>query len=348
MKPFVYKSFSISLLVLSLLLLTHCRGKEEGKQEAAATVNYAAATTPDFCADSAYRYVKEQLDCGLRTPNSKGHTLCRDYLARQMRRFCDTVYMQDFNVTLWNGTATRGTNIIASLNPTSQKRIVLAAHWDSRLWADHDPDSTKHKTPLMGANDGASGVGMLMEMARAMQSLPPSVGIDFIFFDMEDQGVPEWSDAYEDNTWCLGAQHWSKNKHIPFYQALYGVLFDMVGTAQPRFTKEEFSRQYAPGITDKLWKTAAALGYAGIFIDLETAPILDDHMYVNQQGNIPMVDIVQNSLETNFFKYWHTTGDNIDCVDANTLKVVATVVMKTIYGDYPTAARSNSTATQSE
>lgn len=337
MKQFIHQTLSLGLLLAGALLFVHCGGKGSDKQDATPSVNYAEAATPDFCADSAYRYVKEQLDCGLRSPGSKGHGQCREYLARQMRRFCDTVYLQDFNATLWNGTKTRGTNIIASLNPASQSRIVLAAHWDSRLWADHDPDSSKHKTPLMGANDGASGVGMLMEMARAMQSLPPSIGIDFIFFDLEDQGTPEWADAYEDNTWCLGAQYWAKNKHVPFYQAVYGVLFDMVGTATPRFTKEEFSRRYAPGVTSKLWKTAAALGYGSVFIDMDTDPILDDHMYVNQQGNVPMVDIVQNSLETSFFKYWHTTGDNLDCIDRNTLKTVATVVMKTIYGDYPAA-----------
>jgi Zn-dependent M28 family amino/carboxypeptidase len=341
MKQFICKTFAISIVATGLFLLAGCHGHKDNKQEVAATVNYAAAVTPEFSADSAYRYVKEQLDCGLRSPNSKGHTLCREYLAKQMQRFCDTVYLQDFNTTLWNGTQTRGTNIIASINPESQNRIVLAAHWDSRLWADHDPDSTKHKTPLMGANDGASGVGMLMEMARIMKSMPPSIGIDFVFFDMEDQGVPEWADSYEDNTWCLGAQYWAKNKHVPFYTATYGILFDMVGTDQPRFTKEGFSRQYAPGITDKLWRTAAALGYSNVFIDMDTDPILDDHMFVNQQGGVPMVDFVQNSLGTSFFKYWHTTGDNLDCINQNTLKLVATVVMKTIYGDYPAATKQS-------
>lgn len=331
-----HKLLAVTLLTAAVTLAACHRGEKNASEVAAGPmVDYAAAKIPDFCADSAYRFVEEQLGCGVRTPGSKGHSECRSYLANQMRRFCDTVVLQDFSTTLWDGTAARGTNIIASLNPGCQERILLGAHWDSRLWADHDKDQAQHKTPIMGANDGASGVALLMEMARVMAQMPPSIGIDFIFFDMEDQGIPEWADAYKDDTWCLGSQYWAQNKHVPFYSAVYGVLFDMVGTKEPRFTKEGFSRQHASGVTDKLWKTAAALGYGGVFVDVPTDPILDDHMYVNQQGGVPMVDIVQNSTNASFFEHWHTTGDNLSCIDGNTLKLVAETVMKTIYGDYP-------------
>ena len=214
---------------------------------------------------------------------------------------------------------------------------MLSAHWDSRQWADQDLDTNNWRKPLSGANDGASGVGLVMEMARVMSQMPPDVGVDFVFFDVEDQGIPSWENRYEDNTWCKGSQHWAQNRHIPYYTAVYGILFDMIGTPEPRFTKEYISRQYAPGLTDKLWQCAAALGYGNIFVNQNTDPILDDHLYVNQIAGIPMVDIVQNSTTTSFFTHWHTTTDNLDAISPRTLEMVATVVMKTIYADYPAA-----------
>jgi hypothetical protein len=182
-----------------------------------------------------------------------------------------------------------------------------------------------------GANDGASGAAVLLEMARIMSQMPPSVGVDFILFDVEDQGQPEWAETYDDNTWCKGSQHWAQNRHTPVYTAVYGVLFDMVGTHEPRFTKEQVSRTYAPGLTDKLWNAAAALGYGNIFVNQSTDPILDDHLYVNQIAGIPMADIVQNTEGSSFFPKWHTVGDNLDCINRQSAKIVADVTMKVIY-----------------
>ncbi|MDY5969606.1 MAG: M28 family peptidase [Bacteroidales bacterium] len=332
------KRLSHLLAICALSLATgFFLGCKNGQPEptAESTTNYASAQTPAFSADSAYQFVARQVAFGYRAPGLKGHDACAAYLFDAMRRFCDTVVLQHFNATLWDGSRAKGTNIIASINPQSEKRILLCAHWDSRLWADHDPDEANHRTPLLGANDGASGVGILMEMARVMKQMPPSAGIDFIFFDLEDQGIPEWAKSYEDNTWCLGSQYWAKNKHLPYYRAVYGILLDMVGTDKPRFTKEEVSRRYASGITDKLWRTASALGYGNVFVDQNTDPILDDHMYVNQIAGIPMTDIVQNSPESSFFPHWHTIGDSLAVINKETLALVANVVMKTIYGDYP-------------
>ena len=156
----------------------------------------------------------------------------------------------------------------------------------------------------------------------------------FIFFDVEDQGVPEWAETYEEDSWCKGSQFWSKQPHVPYYQAVYGILLDMVGTQSPRFTKEEFSLQYAPGVTAKLWNAAAAIGHGNVFVDQKSDPILDDHLYVNRLANIPMVDIVQNTPGCSFYPYWHTVKDDINAIDANTLGIVGNVVMKVIYGDY--------------
>lgn len=315
-------------------MLAGCKHKQPAVQDTH-VVDYAQVAVPAFSADSAYRYTAEQLAFGNRIPGSRAWRQCADYLAKKMDQWCDTVMVQEFSATLWDGSRVPGRNIIASLNPQAGKRVLLAAHWDSRQWADHDPDDSRHEQPVPGANDGASGVAALMEMARTMSAMPPSVGVDFIFFDVEDQGIPEWSDVYDDNTWCKGSQHWAQNRHVPYYTAVYGVLFDMVGTAEPRFTKEQVSRYYAPGLTDKLWAVAAALGYSQIFVNLNTDPILDDHLYVNQIAGIPMVDIVQNSPNVSFFQHWHTTTDDLESVNAESLKIVATVTMKTIYGDYP-------------
>ena len=324
----------------SLLLFFACKSNTENGDSTVAIessiVDYTTVAIPDFSADSAYAFVEKQLSFGDRIPGSKGWRQCADWLAAQMRRWCDTVIVQDFNTTLWDGSSVPGKNIIASLNPNSGKRILLAAHWDSRQWADHDKSDAKHHSPVPGANDGASGVGALMEMARVMSAMPPSVGVDFIFFDVEDQGTPEWAEKNASaDTWCKGSQHWARNNHVPFYSAVYGILFDMVGTLQPRFTRERISTYYALGLVDKLWNAAAALGYGHIFVNQETDEILDDHYYINSIAGIPTVDIVQNSGTTSFFEHWHTVTDDINSVSRESLAIVARVTMKTIYGDYP-------------
>ena len=316
-------------------MLAGCKHKTTDVAGVTSSIDYTKVAVPAFSADSAYAAVQAQLSFGNRIPGSKGWERCADWLASQLQRHCDTVIVQTFRATLWNGATVPGRNIIGSLNPQADKRVLLAAHWDSRSWADHDNDEDLHHSPVPGANDGASGSAVVLEMARIMRQLPPSVGVDFVLFDVEDQGIPEWSDLYEEDSWCLGSQYWAKNPHVPYYKAVYGVLFDMVGTSEPRFTKEHVSRSFAPSITDKIWSAAAALGYSNIFDNTKTDAILDDHYYVNQIAGIPMVDIVQNSPNISFFAHWHTTTDDLSTVSAETMRIVATVVLKTIYGDYP-------------
>ena len=335
-----YTRFSLTILGLAVaitaltLLTVRCtrKGVQQQPVEAPAT-DYSKVTTPEFNVDSAYSYVVDQLAFGYRHPGTKGHEQCAAYIARRMSGWCDTVIVQPFSTTLWNGQTVQGKNIIASLSPEKEKRVVLAAHWDSRQWADHDTDTTNWRKPLLGANDGASGVAVLMEMARVMSAMQPNMGVDFVFFDVEDQGIPEWAGRYEDNTWCKGSQHWAKNPHRMFYTAEYGILYDMVGTATPRYTKEEISMNFAPGLMKKVWSCAEALGYGNVFVDELSGAILDDHLYVNQILRIPMIDIVQNSPMYSFDQNWHTVGDNKDAVDKNSLKIVATVSMKVIYGE---------------
>ncbi|MCR4659537.1 MAG: M28 family peptidase [Bacteroidales bacterium] len=341
--PWLIKTFkninpikpTVGLMGLALLaLLWSCTGKRQAPQAPAAK-DYTQVTAPAPCADSAMAFATAQLAFGPRIPGSRAAAQCRHYIASNMARWVDTVIMQPFGATLWDGTEVRGTNIIASLNPQAPQRVLLAAHYDSRLWADHDPDPNNQHSPVPGANDGASGSALLMEMARVMSQMPPSVGVDFIFFDLEDQGTPDWADNHADNTWCKGSQHWGQTPHTPFYKAQYGILLDMVGSHQPRFTKEEISRHFAPGLTDKVWQVAAAIGHGAMFVQQNTDPILDDHLYINQLTGIPTIDLVQNSPECSFFTHWHTTSDNLDALDPRTLEAVARVVLTTIYADYP-------------
>lgn len=321
---------------VTVLLFAGCHRSSPSASSQSQAIDYAQVAVPQFSADSAYRFVADQVAFGPRTPGSAGQARCAAYLVRQMRRWCDTVIVQDFPAVLWDGREVRGKNIIASIEGAGKatRRILLAAHWDSRLWADHDPTEANRRKPIDGANDGASGVGVLMELARIISANRPQVAIDFVFFDLEDQGVPEWADCYEENSWCKGSQYWSGHPHVPYYTAAYGVLLDMVGTPHPRYTKEQFSVQYAGSVMNKMWAAAAALGYADIFVNQETDPILDDHLYVNRQANIPMLDIVQNSTGGSFFPHWHTLGDNMEQVDSNSLRITGEVVLKTIYGDY--------------
>lgn len=324
----------IAIIAACLLVLAGCKNNNTTPADPIALTDYAAIVTPEFDADSVYLFVKTQTDMGFRTPGSKAHNACADYIAKTMRRWCDTVIVQPFTTTLWNGQKVDGKNIIASLAPERDKRILLAAHWDSRMWADHDLDTNNWRSPVPGANDGASGTGLLMEMARIMSAMPPDVGVDFVFFDIEDQGITEWAGRYEDNTWCKGSQHWAKNPHRLFYQAQYGILYDMVGTDNPRFTKEEISMNFARGLMDKMWQCAASLGYSSIFADELSDAILDDHLYVNQILRIPTIDIVQNSPNCSFYPHWHTVNDNLEAVNKETLKIVATVSLKLIYADF--------------
>ena len=329
----------VTIVCMALLLLAACHGGADKKgQSAANTINYSSVATPHFDADSAYSFVAAQVACGYRTPGSEGQRRCADYLVRQMRRWCDTVIVQDFPATLWDGSEVHGKHIIATINArpgsTATGRVLLGAHWDSRMWADHDPNPDNHRKPFDGANDGASGVGVLMELARALATDRLDVPVDIIFFDVEDQGTPEWAADYVADSWCKGSQYWSRNPHMPFYSATFGVLLDMVGTEAPRYTKEEFSRQYASGILNKIWSVADAVGYGKMFQNVETDPILDDHYYVNRLSNTPMIDIVQNTSGCSFFKHWHTMGDNMEHVDKKSLEAIGVVLLKTLYGDY--------------
>ena len=288
---------------------------------------------PAFDADSAWVFVENQVKFGPRVPNSEAHVACGNYLTSELKRFGAQVYEQEATLTAYNGTQLKAKNIIGSYNPENSKRVLLFAHWDSRPYADHDKDPANHKKPIDGADDGASGVGVLLEIARKFSIKSPAIGIDIIFFDAEDYGTPEFVKEYKENTWCLGAQFWAKNPHVKGYKADFGILLDMVGAKNASFFKEATSMRYAPQIVEEVWSTARDLGYGKFFINAEGGAITDDHQYVILGRNIPCIDIIYTDPESDngFGPHWHTQNDTMDNIDRETLKAVGQTVLQVVY-----------------
>ena len=288
---------------------------------------------PAFDADSAWVFVENQVKFGPRVPNSEAHVACGNYLASELKRFGAQVYEQEATLTAYNGTQLKAKNIIGSFNPENSKRVLLFAHWDSRPYADHDKDPANQMKPIDGADDGASGVGVLLEMARQFSIKSPAIGIDIIFFDAEDYGTPEFVKEYKENTWCLGAQFWAKNPHVKGYKADFGILLDMVGAKNASFFKEATSMRYAPQIVEEVWSTARDLGYGKFFINAEGGAITDDHQYVILGRNIPCIDIIYTDPESDngFGPHWHTQNDTMDNIDRETLKAVGQTVLQVVY-----------------
>ena len=317
------------ILILSVLLFS-CGNAQNGKTGQNAQQDIVDA--PIFNPDSAYLYVKKQVDFGARVPNTDAHKACAAYLSNELRRFGAEVTEQHATLKAYDSTILNSVNIIGAFNPEKTIRILLAAHWDSRPFADNDHDVNNYNKPVLGANDGASGVGVLLEIARLMNEKLPEVGVDIIFFDSEDYGQPYfYRQAEVPNSWCLGSQYWAKNPHIPNYHARYGILLDMVGAAGASFKKDKISMIYAPHVVIKVWTKAQSLGYASLFRDEEGGYITDDHVYINELAGIPCIDIID--FDDGFFEHWHTVNDDMKNIDKNTLKAVGQTLLVVIYNE---------------
>lgn len=326
------------IIISALMLLASCNNAPK-KASSSTTAEKPSVAVPVFCADSAYNYVAKQLAFGPRVPEGQAHAKCCAWLCNQLKQSADTLFVQEFKTRLYNDKTISGKNIIASFNPDARKRIVLASHWDSRPFADHDPDMKNWNTPIPGANDGASGVGILIEMARLFSQTPlrEGLGVDIVLFDLEDYGIPAFDGKlYRHDSWTLGSEYWSQHPHRAGYQANLGVLLDMVGAPNPVFPKEYYSQQYAAWWGNKIWKKARELGYGEYFPSRFGQAINDDHLPMNSIAGIPTVDIihlVDDSSNGSFYQYWHTLGDNIDQIDKNTLGMVGTVLCNVIYNE---------------
>ena len=321
------------------MALCSCGQRSSNAQpETVTEVKQATVTAPAFNADSAYAYIDRQVAFGYRVPNMPGHKACGDYLAAELKRFGAQVYEQEMTLTAYDGTKLDCRNIIGSFNPEQEKRILLFAHWDTRPYSDEDPNPANHRKPIDGADDGASGVGVLLEIARQIGMKAPNVGIDIAFFDAEDYGVPEFAKEQYDNTsdtWCLGSRFWGRNPHKPGYKAQFGILLDMVGARDAVFYKEYISMRYAARYVDEVWEKARNLGYGKYFINANGGAITDDHEAVIEETGIPCLDIINYdpNTEEGFRVHWHTQNDNMNVIDRDVLKAVGQTVMEIIYGN---------------
>ena len=291
---------------------------------------------PAFCADSAYLFCQQQCDFGPRTMNSKAHDDCEQWIIQKFQSYDLTVIPQKTVLQGYDGMSLRSTNIIASYKPELTSRVLICAHWDSRPWADNDPDEANWHKPVMAANDGASGVAVMLEIAR---QLPDSlnIGIDFICFDAEDYGYPQWETGYDPgDTWALGSQYWAANPHKQGYTARYGILLDMVGGQGAQFYQEIMSKRYADSIVDKVWRAASVVGYGSFFPVREGIGITDDHIPVNTVAKIPCIDIIPyypTCEQSSFGPTWHTVNDDMAHIDKNTLQAVGQTVIQVLFSE---------------
>ncbi|MDR1003537.1 MAG: M28 family peptidase [Prevotellaceae bacterium] len=326
------RKYLLILLGGTLLAAMACGNRARKPADNTAATHTPTVDVPLFNADSAYRYVKEQVDFGARVPNTPEHVACGNYLAEKLAAFGAVVTNQHVNLPAYNGTMLKARNIIGSYRPEAKKRIALFAHWDSRPWADADPDATKHYTPVLGANDGASGVGVLLEIARHLQTSQPALGVDIVLVDAEDYGAHRaYTGMHREEYWGLGAQYWARNPHVQGYRARFGILLDMVGGKRAIFRYESYSQEFASSINKKVWQAAARLGYADTFVARTGGLVTDDHLFINRYAGIPTIDIVPYSEYSDFFEYWHTVKDDMDAIDRTTLQAVGQTVMQVVY-----------------
>lgn len=314
------------LFLCALVLINACKNdKASSTPTKSETSNLVI---PSFKADSAYQFIVDQVEMGPRVPGTDAHKAFIDWSANKLRGYGAEVILQDFETDTPYQKSVKGTNIIAQFNPVYKKRLVLAAHFDSRYHADQDDNEVEKKKPVDGADDGASGVGVLMEIARILSSNEIKMGIDIVFFDVEDQGD---SNGAVDS-WGIGAQYWSKNLFKPGYRPKFGILLDMVGAKNAQFAKETYSMRYAETYVNKIWSLARGMSYTDLFIN-ETSGAIDDHYFVNTIAGIPMLDIINKAPGDGgkFGAHWHTQDDNIDIISKRTILVVGRVVTAAIF-----------------
>jgi len=326
------------LLLLILVTLFSCGSGGGNRETPNQQLQLKSAPKPN--ADSLYMFVQKQVDFGPRVPNTEAHREAANWFVQKLESYGGIVTVQEFTDQVYDGTEVHLKNIIASFNPNVKKRILLAAHWDTRPFGDKDAEDDM--VEIDGANDGASGVGVLLEVARVISANAPSVGVDIILFDGEDWGQHQNGSADEDprdhgkDSWyCLGSQYWSKNKHRADYSAYYGILLDMVGASDATFFYDSVSQQYAGRTLEQTWNIALQLGYDKYFKkQLGLRGITDDHVYVNENARIPMIDIIDYRVNTNNFgPYHHTRNDNMSVISKETLYAVADVVLTVLYNE---------------
>ncbi len=311
--------------ILLMLTITSCTNDPKPAHHSE-TPKLLTNIYANFNSDSAYQYIEKQVSFGFRIPGTPEHLNCANWLFSELQRHGTNAQIQKGQAVTFDGKKIPVYNIIGSIHPQAKRRILFAAHWDTRPFADQDPNNQKE--PILGANDGASGVGVLLELARNLKDQPAdsSIGIDFIFFDAED-----WGKSEVENSFCLGSQYWAKNPHQQNYTANFGVLLDMVGDKNAQFLWEGNSNEWGNFALAHIWTIGQELGHSNHFITQTTGSIIDDHFYVYQGTKIPMIDIIDYNSQRGFPDSWHTQSDNIENIDKNTLKAVGSTLENLVH-----------------
>jgi hypothetical protein len=278
---------------------------------------------PAFDGTRAFEMLRKQTSFGPRNPNSKGHQDCLEYLETTLRALADEVHLQPFTQAGYGGEILRLTNVVASFRPQEKSRILFCAHWDTRPRAEQDPDTSKRDTPIIGANDGASGVAVLLELASLLRKTPPPMGIDIVLFDGEDYGTEG-----DHLNYLLGSRYFAKN-NPPSYLPRFGILLDMVGDKNLELPKEGYSVRYAPGVVNLVWNTARDLGISQ-FIDEQGEEIIDDHLPLNDAG-IATIDLIDFNYPDHTNRFWHTHQDLPENCSSESLGAVGTVLTHLLY-----------------
>ncbi len=319
------------LLFILLFFVASCGGKtpkpqaHEAQNNSTQTVRTMVAV-PKFSGSNAFGFLTQQTSFGPRNPNSKGHRECLAFLEKTLRQYADEVQLQSFTSAGYNETLSL-TNVIAKFNPSATARILLCAHWDTRPRAEHDTNKSKQNLPLLGANDAASGVAVLLEIASLLKQQPPSIGVDIVLFDGEDYGMESDLAKY-----FLGSRYFAKNKSAD-NNPRFGILLDMVGDKFLDIPKEQHSVRFAPDIVNLVWAKAKELGYPQ-FVDELGEEVNDDHLQLNEAG-IKTIDIIDFNYPDRTNRYWHTHDDTPDKCSAESLEAVGTVLTHVVYSQLP-------------
>lgn len=308
-----------------LTLLGACSAGNASRESEVSARQANEVVRPAFDADSAYTFVEQLMAFGPRVPNTEAHRKAGDWLTAKLRGYGWSVTEQKAAIPAFDGTVLQSRNIFARINPEGANRLLLLAHWDSRPWADEDPDPARRREPVPGANDGASGVGVLLEIARQLSG--SDAAVDILLVDAED-----WGSHDDDDSWALGTRYFVEHPPVSGYHPSQAILLDMVGSPDARFGYEYFSSKSNPELLRRLWANASALGYGDIFQADYGGAVNDDHIELIKAG-IPAIDIIDYRYSSDYQGFdpvWHTTRDDMSNISRKTLGAVGETVLTEI------------------
>jgi len=279
--------------------------------------------SPLFSGENAFKHLIKQCSFGPRNPGSEGHKNTLNYYLKTFNGLADTVFTQSFEDEMPRTRAkVKMNNVIAQFNRESNKQIMISAHWDTRPWADTG-SIMKKEMPILGANDGASGVAVIIELAYIFKQNPPPIGVSLVLFDAEDYGVP--GDSW---TYCKGSQYFARN--LPISYPEYGINIDMIADRQPEFYIERISYQQNASLVLELWELSEELGLKA-FKKQAKDSIFDDHVPLYEIAGIPAINIIDFDYPNDKTNYWHTHNDIVQNCSPNGLYQVGTLLVNHIY-----------------